>query len=221
MSILNNIEDIRNNIHNIKKKNGEVQLVAVTKMVDIDKAIEVINCGVRDIGENRVQEFLNKYELLKEKVNFHLIGHLQSNKVKYIVGKCKLIHSVDSLKLLSEIEKECKKANKIQEVLIQVNISNEESKYGVSKKEAMTLILENEKNSFTKIKGLMTIAPYTKNVEEIRWVFKELYQLYIDIQPKTFYNTSMEFISMGMSNDYKIAIEEGANIIRIGSSIFK
>jgi len=221
MSISKNIEDIKNNIRNIKKKNGDVQLVAVTKMVDINKAIEVIDCGVSDIGENRVQEFLNKYEILKEKVNFHLIGHLQSNKVKYIVGKCKLIHSVDSLKLLNEIEKECKKFNKTQDILIQVNISNEESKYGISKEEAMTLILVNEKNSFTKIKGLMTIAPYTKNVEEIRWVFKELYQLYIDIQPKTFYNTSMEFISMGMSNDYKIAIEEGANIIRVGSSIFK
>jgi len=221
MSILSNIEDIKNNIQNIKKKNGKVQLVAVTKMVDINKASEVIEYGITDIGENRVQEFLHKYEELEGKVNFHLIGHLQTNKVKYIIGKCRLIHSVDSLKLLNEIEKECKKANYTQDILIQVNISHEESKYGMAKEEVAALILENEKNSYVKIKGLMTIAPYAKNVEEVRWVFKELYQLYIDIQSKTFYNTSMEFVSMGMSNDYKIAIEEGANIIRIGSSIFK
>jgi len=221
MSIKENINKIKENINSINKKNGEVTLVAVTKTVDIDKASQVMAEGITCLGENRVQEFLRKYEALGNKAEFHLIGHLQTNKVKYVVGKCKLIHSVDSLKILNEIEKQCKKLDVIQDILLQVNVSKEESKYGLEKEDVINIIKFNEENKNVKIKGLMTIAPFNENIEEIRWVFKGLYQQYIDIKQKTFYNTCMEFISMGMSNDYIVAIEEGANMVRLGSSIFR
>ncbi|MBN2851905.1 MAG: YggS family pyridoxal phosphate-dependent enzyme [Clostridia bacterium] len=221
MSIRENLKQIRNEIASIQKKNGEVLIVAVTKTVDIDTAEAAITEGVTDVGENRVQELLLKYESLNQKAAFHLIGHLQTNKVKYIIGKCKLIHSVDSLKLLQEIERQCAKQNMPQDILIQVDIAMETTKFGATLDEVHEMIAENEKNSFVKIKGLMTMAPLTENEEEIRKVFKKLYEVYIDIKGKTFYNTCMELISMGMSNDYKIAIEEGANIVRIGSKIFK
>ena len=221
MSIKSNIKKIEQEIGKIDKKNGAVTLVAVTKTVDIDKAIEVINENVFDLGENRVQEFLRKYEQLEKKASFHLIGHLQTNKVKYVVGKCKLIHSVDSIKLLNEIEKQCKIANVEQDILLQVDISKEQSKYGINKNDVIKLIEINENNKHVKIKGLMTMAPFNEKTEEIRWVFKQLYEQFIDIREKTFYNTCMKSISMGMSNDYKIAIEEGANIVRIGSNIFR
>ncbi len=220
MSIAKNIEKLQKNIENLPERNGKVSIIAVTKMVDIAKAKQVIDAGLNILGENRVQEFLNKYEKLNNYASFHLIGHLQTNKIKYLIGKCQLIHSVDSVKLLQEIEKQCVKKQCEQQILIQVNISNEESKFGISEKDLISIINTNESNEWVKIKGLMTIAPFEENSEDIRWVFRRLNELYIDIKGKTFYNTDMEFLSMGMSNDYQIAIEEGANMIRIGSKIF-
>ncbi len=220
MSIANNIEKLKLHVAKLPEKNGRISIVAVTKMVDISKAKQVIDGGIKLLGENRVQEYLNKYEKLSSMASFHLIGHLQTNKIKYLVGKCQLIHSVDSLKLLQEIEKQCAKVQIEQQILIQVNIAKEESKFGIGEDELMAIIKENESNEWVKIKGLMTIAPYEENVEDIRWVFRRLNELYIDIKEKTFYNTDMEFLSMGMSNDYQVAIEEGANMIRIGSKIF-
>lgn len=220
MSIAKNIEKLQQHIDNISPKNGKVSIIAVTKMVDVDKANQAIDAGMKFLGENRVQEFLNKYEKLTNNASFHLIGHLQTNKIKYLIGKCQLIHSVDSLKLLQEIEKQCAKKQLEQQILIQVNIAKEESKFGISVTDLISIINANEFNKWVKIKGLMTIAPFEENTEDTRWVFRRLNELYIDIKGKTFYNTDMEFLSMGMSNDYQIAIEEGANMIRIGSKIF-
>lgn len=220
MSITKNIEKLILDVASLPKKNGQVLIIAVTKMVGISEAKQAIDAGIKLLGENRVQEYLNKYEKLSSVASIHLIGHLQTNKIKYLIGKCQLIHSVDSFKLLKEIEKQCAKTNLEQHILIQVNVAKEESKFGIEVDELMAIINENENNKWVKIKGLMTVAPNEKNIEDTRWVFRRLNELYIDIKEKTFYNTDMEFLSMGMSNDYQVAIEEGANIIRIGSKIF-
>ena len=198
----------------------DITLVAVSKTVGTEEIQQAINYGCRVFGENRVQAFLEKYEYLGEEADFHLIGHLQTNKVKNIIGKAKLIHSVDSIRLLDELEHRAEVVNVVQDILIQVDVSGEESKFGVSEDELLKLIKHNEGNSNVKIKGLMTMAPFVENPEEIRWVFRKLRDIFIDIAGKTFYNTDMEYTSMGMSGDFAVAIEEGADIIRVGSKIF-
>ncbi|MDX1357700.1 MAG: YggS family pyridoxal phosphate-dependent enzyme [Clostridia bacterium] len=198
----------------------EIVLVAVSKTVGTDEIQEAIDCGCRVFGENRVQDFIAKYDYFKGSVDFHMIGHLQTNKVKYLVGKAKLIHSVDSIRLLEEIEKRAAAAGVVQDVLIQVDVSGEESKFGASIEELNSIIELNESNSHVKIKGLMTMAPFVENPEEVRWIFRKLRDVFIDIGCKTFYNTDMEYTSMGMSQDFAVAIEEGADIIRVGSRIF-
>lgn len=224
VNIAENIERLRKDIDAACKNAGrtfdDVMLVAVSKTVGTDEILEAMDNGCSVFGENRVMDFIEKYDFFNGSVDFHLIGHLQTNKVKYIVGKAKLIHSVDSVRLLDEIEKRAAAAGVVQDILIQVDVSGEETKFGLPLDELNGIIERNERNSHVKIKGLMTMAPFVDNPEDIRWVFKKLREVFVDISFKTFYNTVMEYTSMGMSGDFAVAIEEGADIIRVGSRIF-
>lgn len=198
----------------------DVTLIAVSKTKPVSMIEELIELGVTSFGENKVQELTNKYEVLPYNIDWHLIGHLQTNKVKYIVDKVSLIHSVDSLKLAKEIEKEAIKKDVVCKILIEVNIANEETKFGVSYNEVLPLILEISKLSRVKVCGLMAIAPYVEEPEKNREHFRNLRQLCVDIKSKNIDNVSMDMLSMGMTGDYEIAIEEGATIVRVGTGIF-
>ena len=211
---------IKENIKNLKKEIPDsIKLIGVSKTRDIEEIKEAYECGIRDFGENKVQELINKYDYFNSDVNWHLIGHLQRNKVKYIVGKVKLIHSVDSIKLLDEIEKEYGKSNKIAEILIQVNIGREESKTGIFKENIEELIIYCEGLKNIKVKGIMAIIP-KGNEESCRLYFKEMKTLFDLFKGKQYKNVSMDYLSMGMTGDYKIAISEGSNMVRIGEGIF-
>lgn len=222
--ICKNIQYINNKINEAVIKSNrtreDVLLLGVTKTIDIETIDKSIKYGITDIGENKVQEINNKYEFFKDKAKIHMIGHLQTNKVKYIIDKVALIHSVDTLKLAEKISVEASKLNKTMEILIQVNISNEESKFGVSQDNLYELINNISNLSNVKIKGLMMIAPFVDNPEENRTYFKQMHKLFLDIRLKNINNVHMDILSMGMSNDYIVAIEEGATIVRVGTSIF-
>ncbi|MGL4913750.1 MAG: YggS family pyridoxal phosphate-dependent enzyme [Romboutsia sp.] len=224
-SIKANLSSIRNNIKNSiqqsRRKEKDVMLLAVTKTVDVDDVQEAINNGVTDVGENKPQELARKYDIIGDKVNWHLIGSLQTNKVKYIIDKVYMIHSLDRYVLCDEIQKRAEIIDRTINCLVQVNISKEDSKHGLEEQDVLEFI-ENvsKKYSNIKIKGLMTMAPFTEDEDVVRSVFKKLKHLSIKIDEKNIDNISMEYISMGMSNDYQIAIEEGSNIVRIGTSIF-
>jgi pyridoxal phosphate enzyme (YggS family) len=222
--ICRNYKDVIERINSACERSGrnpeEIKIVAVSKTVGDAEIKEAMECGCTTFGENRVQAFLEKYELFGDSAEFHMIGHLQTNKVRKIVGKAALIHSVDSIRLLEEIQHRAALADVVQDILVQVDIFGEDSKFGVSSKEMIRMIESNEKNENVRIRGLMTMAPYVKDPEEIRWVFKKLRDMLVDTGRKTFYNTFMEYTSMGMSNDFEIAVEEGADILRIGSGIF-
>lgn len=224
MSIAQNIEKIRSNIKKACEISGrnydDITILGVTKTVGTDDIMCAVNEGITELGENRVQEFLEKYDKIPN-VKWHIIGHLQTNKVKYIIGKTKLIHSVDSVKLAEEIERLSKKAGVITDILIEVNISGEETKSGISENEILPFLEKAENFSNVKVKGFMTMAPKFAPEDEIRQIFKKLYKIFVDISQKKYNNISMEYLSMGMSSDYVIAVEEGANIVRIGSKIFK
>ncbi len=176
--------------------------------------------GITDIGENRVQELCSKYEILDNSCNWHLIGHLQTNKVKYVIDKVRLIHSVDSIKLAREIDRQAAKAGKTVDVLIQVNVANEEMKYGIAPEEVYDFLTEASGLGNIKVKGLMTIAPFAQDMGDIRPIFRRMRKIYIDMRNENIDNISMEFLSMGMSNDFETAIEEGSNMVRIGTAIF-
>lgn len=223
MDIKRNLEDVLRKIEIAEKKSisGEkVELIAVTKTHGIDIIKEAIELGVTDIGENKVQEFTTKYEKLGNDVNFHMIGTLQSNKVKYIYDKAKLIHSLDRMSLAKEIEKKAQASNIIVNCLVQVNISNEESKGGVSFSETEKFIEELLDFKNLKIVGLMGIAKNTDDLSEIRSSFRRLYNLKEKIKNQNIEELEMKYLSMGMSSDFEMAIEEGSNMVRIGSSIF-
>lgn len=223
-SISENIDIIENEIKKIcdeKKRNyEEVTLIAVTKTIDIPRIKEAIALGVNDIGENKVQEIMDKYENLKELANFHLIGHLQSNKVKYIIDKVKLIHSVDSLSLMEEINKRAKKTDIIVNILIQINVAGEDSKFGIELEDAKGFIGYASKLSNINVQGLMTIAPYYEDPEMTRPVFRALKKKFDELSGIDYANVEMKYLSMGMTNDYKVAMEEGSNMIRVGTGIF-
>lgn len=204
----------------VGRNSSEVTLIAVSKTKPLSDIEELIQCGTTEFGENKVQELVDKYEKVSTKVNWHLIGHLQTNKVKYIVDKACLIHSVDSLKLAKEIDKEAKKKDVIVDILIQVNVANEDTKFGLETDEVLTLINEVSMLNNVKIKGLMTIAPFVENPEENRVYFRQLKQLLLDIKSKNIDNVDMSILSMGMTNDYEVAIEEGATMVRVGTGIF-
>lgn len=224
MSIENNLDTIKQNIAaaclRTGRNPGDVTILAVTKKRSADEINTAISLGITDIGENRVQELLEKYDYVQKGVRWHIIGHLQTNKVKYIADKVSMIHSVDSFKLAAEINKHCKKLGKTMDILIEVN-SGEENKDGVSYDETYALIEEVSELSNVRIKGLMTMAPLGAEESVLRHVFSSLYKLSVDIDAKKYDNVCMEHLSMGMSGDYAIAVEEGATIIRPGRSLFE
>lgn len=199
----------------------EVTIIAVSKTKPLKDVVELSRHGVIDFGENKVQELCSKYEAIENPVRWHLIGHLQTNKVKYIVDKVALIHSVDSLKLAKQISKEAVKKQVTVPVLIQVNVAEEETKFGLeSTDEVMELVQETAKLPNISIQGLMTIAPFVDDPEDNRKYFRQLKQLFIDIDKKNFDNVTMKILSMGMTNDYEVAVEEGATMVRVGTGIF-
>lgn len=202
------------------EKKGKVILIAVSKTKPVSAIQEAYSWGVRDFGENKVQEIIEKYDLLPKDIRWHMIGHLQRNKVKYIIDKVALIHSVDSLRLAEEISKEAVKHKRIMPILIEVNIAHEDSKFGVSPEHCEALIRQISPLPGVQIKGLMTVAPFVENGEENRQYFKAMKQLYVDIMTKNIDNVYMEILSMGMTGDYPVAIEEGADYVRVGTGIF-
>ncbi|MDB2072949.1 YggS family pyridoxal phosphate-dependent enzyme [Clostridium paraputrificum] len=213
MDIKNNIESLRRNIPN------EVTLLAVSKTKPLNELEEAYNAGIRDFGENKVQELKDKFENFHKDVRWHFIGNLQTNKVKYLVCKTFLIHSLSSIKLLEVIEKEFGKKNIIADTLIQINIGREESKGGLLEEDLDTLIEAIEKCKFVKVKGIMSVIP-KGNEESNRYYFKKVKDIFDSLKNKEFKNIQMEILSMGMTHDYHIAIEEGSNFIRIGEGIF-
>lgn len=220
-----NLNEIKQNIKYAAEKSGrkyeDITLIAVTKTVNVESINKAIACGIQNIGENKVQELLLKYDDINKKdVKFHLIGHLQTNKVKYIVDKVSMIHSVDSVKLAKEIDLRAGQAGITMPVLIEINIGGEESKSGINPSELEYLLHEISELKHIIVKGLMAIPPQSSNPEKTRLFFRRMYQLFVDIRTKKIDNIYMDFLSMGMSGDYIIAIEEGANIVRIGTSIF-
>ena len=202
------------------RKREDVTLIAVSKTKPISMIQELLPLGVRDFGENKVQELTEKEELLPKDIRWHMIGHLQRNKVKYVVGKACMIHSVDSLRLAEEISKEALKKQISVPILVEVNVAGEESKFGVSVQEAPSLIEQICCLPGLQVKGLMTIAPYVEDPEENRIVFRNLRKLSVDIREKNFDNVTMDILSMGMTGDYEVAIEEGATHVRVGTGIF-
>ena len=223
MSIRENIAHIEQLKQEAARRSGrsgeEVLLVAVTKLHDPAEINEAIDCGITDIGENKVQEIMNKYDAVKP-VRWHLIGHLQTNKVKYLVGVVDLIESVDRLELLECIEKQAEKLGVVQNILFEVNIGNEESKSGFTPAEAAALAARMADFPHTALKGLMAIPPVSEFPGENCRYFAEMRNLFVDIRAKKYDNVSMECLSMGMSGDYADAIAEGATMIRVGTAIF-
>ena len=224
-NIRENIESIRKRIADAAKRAGrdadEIKLIAVTKTVDVDKVEEAIAAGALDAGENKPQELARKYEVLGDKIRWHQIGSLQTNKVKYIIDKVCMIHSLDREGLAEEIDKRASKIGRVIDCLVQVNISGEESKHGLSREEVEPFVrLVAEKYPNIKIKGLMTMAPFDAERDEIRKVFRDLKELSDEINNMNIGNVEMKELSMGMTNDFEIAVEEGATMVRVGTAIF-
>lgn len=219
-----NLAQVEENIKKACEKAGrnrsEVTLIAVSKTKPVEMLQEIYDLDVRDFGENKVQEMCGKMEVLPQDIRWHMIGHLQTNKVKYIIGKTKLIHSVDSLRLAEEISKQAVKHQVQAEILIEVNIAEEESKFGICKEDTIALVEQVAKLPNIKIQGLMTIAPYVENPEDNRQYFKQIRELAVDIRNKNIDNVSVSALSMGMTGDYTVAIEEGATLVRVGTGIF-
>ncbi len=222
--IQDNIERIRSNIFEAAIRAGrkpeEIQLCAVTKMVDSKTAQEVLDAGVDILGENRVQSLLEKYEAIGNKAQWHLIGHLQTNKVKYIIDKVSLIHSVDSVHLAEEINRRAQMAGKVIDILVEVNVSGEASKFGVAPGNLEPMLENLALFSNIRLRGLMTIAPKQEKVGANRKYFSKLHELFVDIRSKKYDNSNIDTLSMGMSGDYVEAVEEGATIVRVGTALF-
>ena len=202
------------------RKREEVTLIAVSKTKPVETLQEAYDLGVRIFGENKVQELTAKYEALPKDIHWHMIGHLQTNKVKYIIDKAELIHSVDSLKLAETIEKEAAKHDLIADILVEVNVAEEESKFGMKMEEVIPFVEKVSAFPHVRVRGLMTIAPFVEDPEENRSIFADLHKLYIDIKKKNHDNDTVSVLSMGMTNDFEVAIEEGATMVRIGTAIF-
>lgn len=222
--IRENLETVEQRIKEACRKAGrlreKVTLIAVSKTKPVSMIQEALDAGIIEFGENKVQELAEKYEVFPKDLHWHLIGHLQTNKVKYIVDKAVLIHSVDSLKLAEQIEKEAEKRNILCNILIEVNIADEDTKFGVRAEEVAPLIREISRLPHVRVKGLMTVAPFVDDPEKNREHFRKLRQLNIDIKSKNIDNVTMDVLSMGMTGDYEVAIEEGATMVRIGTGIF-
>jgi pyridoxal phosphate enzyme (YggS family) len=223
MSIKENIEAVRRNIITACRKSGrnpeDILLLAVSKTIDIPQIKEAVNEGLVELGENKPQEINRKYYEI-DGVKWHQIGHLQTNKVKYIIDKVCLVHSLDSLKLAEEISKRAEAIGIKMDVLVEINIAGEEAKHGVKPEEAEQLAVEASKLPGISVKGLMTVAPFDETPENNRKYFRKMHNLFVDIAEKNYDNIDMKYLSMGMTNDYMIAVEEGANILRVGTGIF-
>ncbi len=223
-TIEKNLADVRFRIKAAAAKSArsedDILLVAVSKTVTADAIETAIQKKVNHFGENRVQELIKKYDILKERCIWHLIGRLQTNKVKYVIDKVAMIHSLDRLELAEEIQKRAQACGRIMEALVQVNISGEDTKTGITPGELIPFVRKVAAFPNIKVMGLMTIAPFVDNPEEIRWIFRELKNISVDTTRENIDNVVMRHLSMGMSGDFEAAIEEGANIVRIGSSIF-
>jgi len=203
-----------------KNQYRDIRLIAVTKTVDTFDIQKAIDAGLNEFGENRVQEMIAKYAKLPKDIIWHLIGQLQANKVKYIVDKVGLIHSLDRISLAQEIQRQCEKISRIMPVLIQVNIAKEETKSGIFEEDIVTFTEEISKFPNLEVQGLMTIAPLVDNPESIRPIFRKMKYYFEQFKKQSIPNVQMNYLSMGMSNDFEIAIEEGANVVRIGTAIF-
>jgi len=214
--------DIKNNIDEIKKTTeSKATLLLATKCVDAERINYAISCGITHIGENRVNELLEKYDKInRDKVQLHFIGHLQRNKVKYIIDKVDMIQSVDSIRLAEAIEAECEKRNIFMPILAEINIGYEDSKSGILPEETEDFLIKLSKFPHLKVKGLMSIPPASEDKRIIIENFKKIYKIYLDIKAKMLDNISMDILSIGMSNDYKEAVECGSTMVRVGSLVF-
>ena len=222
--LADNLATVQKNIEQACLKAGrdpkEVTLVAVSKTKPVEMLQEAYDAGARVFGENKVQEIMDKYDRLPSDIQWHMIGHLQRNKVKYIIDKVAMIHSVDSVRLAQTIEQEAAKKDLCMPVLIEVNVAEEESKFGLTAEEVLPFLEEISSYQHIKVMGLMTIAPFVANPEENREVFQKLKKLSVDIAAKNISNVNMSVLSMGMTNDYQVAVEEGATMVRVGTGIF-
>lgn len=222
--LLDNLKDVEERIQAACDRSGrkreDVLLVAVSKTKPVEMIEEVMTAGIVDFGENKPQELRDKYEVLPKNLRFHMIGHLQTNKIKYVIDRGVLIHSIDSIHLAEAVNAEAKKHNRIMPVLVEVNVAQEESKSGFLVEKAENAIREIAKLSNIRVEGLMTIAPFVENAEENRQYFVKLRKLSVDIAAKNIDNVTMHHLSMGMTGDYEVAIEEGATMVRVGTGIF-
>ena len=224
INVSENIDAVLNNIEAAAKKAGrdkdDITLIAVTKTKPFEMLMEAYDRGIRDFGENKVQDLVDKYEKAPADSRFHMIGHLQTNKVKYLIGKAFLIHGVDSYKLAEVINKESLKQGVVTDILVEVNGAGEESKFGLKPSETLETVKKIADFKNVRVKGLMTIAPYVDDPEENRQYFVDLRNLLIDINSENIDNVHMDILSMGMTNDYMVACEEGATYVRVGTRIF-
>ena len=222
--LLDNLKDVEERIQAACDRSGrkreDVLLVAVSKTKPVEMIEEVMTAGIVDFGENKPQELRDKYEVLPQNLRFHMIGHLQTNKIKYVIDRVVLIHSIDSIHLAEAVNAEAKKHNRIMPVLVEVNVAQEENKSGFLVEKTENAIREIAKLSNIRVEGLMTIAPFVENAEENRQYFVKLRKLSVDIAAKNIDNVTMHHLSMGMTGDYEVAIEEGATMVRVGTGIF-
>ncbi len=224
MSIQENLKSIHNRAqaasNRSEKAASDLHILAVSKTKPCSDILEAYEAGVREFGENYVQEIVDKYDQLPKDIKWHMIGHLQRNKVKYIIDKVVMIHSVDSIRLAEQISSEAVKHQLSMDILLEINVANEESKFGFRLDEAESAVKEISKLPGVCIRGFMTSAPYTENAESNRQYFCSLRELWIDLKSKNYDNVVMDFLSMGMTGDFEVAIEEGATHIRVGTAIF-
>jgi hypothetical protein len=222
--IAENLSEVRHRIREACRRSGrseeDVTLISVSKTKPLEDLQEAYAAGSRDFGENKVQEIVQKAPQMPEDARFHMIGHLQRNKVKQVLPYVRMIHSVDSLRLAEQIEQDACKAGLEVDILLEVNVAGEESKFGMTLEETGALAVEISKLPHVHIRGLMTIAPFVEDPEDNREIFKKLYQLAVDIRSKNVDNIDMSVLSMGMTGDYEVAVEEGATMIRVGTGIF-
>ena len=222
--VQNNLEIVEQKIQAACQRAGrdrsEVTLIAVSKTKPVSMIREAMDCGLHVFGENKVQELCDKYEELPKDLQWHMIGHLQRNKVKYLIGKTALIHSVDSLRLAQAVQEEAAKKGAVMDILLEVNAAEEESKFGIKTSEVLALAENVVQLPHIRLRGLMTIAPFVENPEKNRAIFANLHELYVDIKDKNIDNGTVSILSMGMTNDYEVAIEEGATMVRVGTGIF-
>ena len=222
--IRENLETVEKNIADACKRAGrdrkDVTLIAVSKTKPVSDLMEAYDAGIKVFGENKVQELVDKIGQMPEDVHWHMIGHLQRNKAKYIVGRVDLIHSVDNEELAQEINKRAENAGVVQDILIEVNIADEDTKYGITAERAEEFYVNISKLPYVNVRGLMCVAPYVENAESNRQYFVKLRKIYVDITNKLMHNSRVDVMSMGMTGDYQVAIEEGATMVRVGTGIF-